>query len=349
MISTALRSRSRPPCMIITDLPPFVAQLLHEGDPSTRYKLSRAGTGQRRTSRKEIQASARVAALLSQRERNGRIPQHPYTKWTGAHWVLATLADLGYPPGDRSLFPLRDQVLEWLLDPRRLRPRHSADEPYLAPVLTVAGRARIHASLEGNALYAILALGLADHRVDVLADRLLDTQWNDGGWNCDRTPSASHSSFTETLIPLRGLIWHARERRSRASAHGARRAAEMLLRRHLMRRQSNGRLISSEFVKLHYPCYWHYDVLFALKVLAEGRFLADARCAEAIALLRSKQREDGGFPAEAKFWAGPTSRSQRSLVSWGRTGRSRSNEFVTADAMWVLKQVPRFSRYREAV
>jgi hypothetical protein len=322
-----------------TDPRPFIEHLRHHGDPSTRYKLSLAGIGRRGTSRKEIQSSARVAALLSERGLNGRIPRHPYTKWTGAHWVLATLADLGYPPGDRDLFPLREQVLEWLLDRRRMQPRRGSDEPYLGPVLTIAGRTRIHASLEGNALYAILALGLADRRVDALAERLLETQWKDGGWNCDRTPSASHSSFTETLIPLRGLIWHARERRSRASATGAGRAAEMLLRRRLLRRQSNGRLISSAFVKLHYPCYWHYDVLFALKVLAEGRFLADARCAEPIALLRSKQREDGGFPAEAKFWAGPTSRSRRSLVSWGRTGRSRSNEFVTADAMWVLKHV----------
>ena len=325
----------------MTEPLPFIEHLLHAGDPSTRYRLWLAGIGRRRASRKEIQASARVATLLSERDRTGRIPQHPYTKWTGAHWVLATLADLGYPPGDRKLLPLRDQVLEWLLDPRRWRPRRRSDEPYLGPILTIAGRDRIHASLEGNALYAILALGLADQRVDTLAQRLLATQWDDGGWNCDRTPSASHSSFTETLIPLRGLIWHARKRRSPASADGARRAAEMLLRRRLFRRRSNNRLISSAFVKLHYPCYWHYDVLFALKVLAEGGFLTDARCAEAIALLRSKQRADGGFPAEAKFWAGPTSRSQRSLVRWGPTGTSRSNEFVTADAIWVLKQMER--------
>ena len=324
--------------LITAGSPLFIEYLLEHGDPSTRYKLSVAGIGRRRTHRNEIQTSARVVTLLSERDRTGCIPQHPYTKWTGAHWVLAMLADLGYPPGDRALYPLRDQVLDWLLDPRRWRPRRRSDEPYRAPILTIAGRDRIHASLEGNALYAILALGLADQRVDTLAQRLLETQWEDGGWNCDRTPSASHSSFTETLIPLRGLIWHAREHRSRASAAGARRAAEMLLRRRLFRRASNGRLISSDFVKLHYPCYWHYDVLFALTVLAEGGFLTDARCADAIALVRSKRRADGGFPAEAKFWAGPTSRSRRSLASWGPTGTSRSNEFVTADAMWVLKQ-----------
>jgi hypothetical protein len=213
------------PSRIVAVRRPFIEYLLKHGDPSTRYKLAVDGIGRRRTKRNDIRTSARVAAVLAERDRNGRIPLHPYTKWTGAHWVLVTLADLGYPPGDHALWPLRDQVLEWLLDPRRWRPRRRSDEPYLGPILTIAGRDRIHASLEGNALYAILALGLADQRVDTLAQRLLETQWDDGGWNCDRRPSASHASFTETLIPLRGLIWHARERRSRRSATGARHAA----------------------------------------------------------------------------------------------------------------------------
>jgi hypothetical protein len=259
-----------------------------------------------------------------------------------------TLADLGYPPGDEALLPLRDQVLGWLLDERRLLRRHAAHDAYLAPILAIAGRARIHASLEGNALYAILALGLADRRVDALAGRLVESQWEDGGWNCDRNPSASHSSFEETLLPLRGLIWHARERGSRASRDAARRAAEVFLERRLFRRRSTGSVIAPDFVGLHYPCYWHYDVLFGLKVLAEGGFLADGRCDEAIALIRSKQRQDGGFPAEARYWAGRSSKSRRSIVGLGPTGKVRSNEFVTAEALWVREQARRTRRVGRA-
>jgi hypothetical protein len=313
---------------------PFVERLRREGDPSTRYKLASHRDAPRLAG--EIQQSRRVAGLLSERGPDGRIAQHPYAKWTGAHWVLATLADLGYPRGDRALFPMRDQVLDWLLDPRRLSRTRTKYEPYLAPIRTVAGRIRIHASLEGNALYAILALGLGDERCDLLAERLLETQWEDGGWNCDRAPSASHSSFEETLLPLRGLIRHAHGRSGQASASAARRAAELLLERRLFKRRSTGRMIARDFIELHYPCYWHYDVLFALKVLAEGRFIHDERCDEAVALVRSKERVDGGFPAEAKFWASRTSKGRRSLVTWGPIGRHRSNEFVTADAVSVL-------------
>lgn len=322
---------------------PFIADILRNGDPSTRYKLAVAGVGGRRDpARKEIPRSERVHMLLSERDREGRIRQHPYKKWTGAHWVLVTLADLGYPPGDGSLAPLRDQVLEWLLDERRLRPRRATDEAYLAPIVTIAGRPRIHASLEGNALYALFALGLADdRRVDVLAERLVELQWKDGGWNCDRSPSASCSSFEETLIPLRGLVWHARARKSRASAGSARKAAELFLERRLFKRKSNQRIIARDFVELHYPCYWHYDVLFALKVLGEGGFIGDRRCDEALALLRSRRRADGGFAADAKYWAGRSSKSLRSLVSWGPVGKTRSNEFVTADALVVLEAAKR--------
>jgi hypothetical protein len=314
---------------------PFVARLLRDGDPSTRYKLA-LRRGDAAPWSKEVQRSERVATLLSERRPDGRIPRHPYTKWTGAHWVLVTLADLGYPRGDRSLRPMCDQVLEWLLDKRRLEHKGAKYEPYLGPIQTIRGRVRIHASLEGNALYATLALGLGDDRCNTLADRLIETQWDDGGWNCDRTPSASHSSFEETLIPLRGLIWHARETGSRASTTAARRAAEVLLRRRLFQRRSTGRVISPDFIELHYPCYSHYDVLFALKVLAEGGLIHDKRCEQAIDLVQGRERADGGFPADAKFWSGPHSKSQRSLVRWGPTGKHRSNEFVTADALWVL-------------
>jgi hypothetical protein len=328
----------------------FIEEIARSGDPSTRYKLALAGIGANGGARrKEIRRSKRVAMLLSERNSKERIERHPYTKWTGAHWVLATLADLGYPSGDRSLVPLRDQVLEWLLDERRVSPHRATREAYLAPISTVSGRPRIHASLEGNALYAILALGIADARVDALAERLVELQWEDGGWNCDRAPSASCSSFEETLIPLRGLIWHARERKSRASASAAKRAAEVFLKRSLFKRLSTGKLIERDFVELHYPCYWHYDVLFALKVLAEGGFIGDARCDDALSLLRSRRRPDGGFSADAKFWTAGRGKGHRSLASWGPVGKTRSNEFVTADALLVLEQARRAKATRKSL
>ena len=103
-----------------------------------------------------------------------------------------------------------------------------------------------------------------------------------------------------------------------------------------MLRLRDGKPIDRRFLLLHYPCYWHYDVLFALKVMREAGRLADPRCAPALALLRGKQRKDGGFSADERYWTRGPSKSRRSLVDWGPTSPARANPFVTADALLVL-------------
>jgi hypothetical protein len=226
---------------------------------------------------------------------------------------------------------LREQELAWLLGERHQK-----------RIQSIAGRVRRCASQEGNALYALLALGLADPRTDELARRLIGWQWPDGGWNCDKNPGAVHSSFMESLIPLRGLALHAQITDSPASQEAADRAAEVFLKRRLYRRQSDGSIIHHDFVRLHYPCYWHYDILFGLKVLAEGGYIADDRCQDALDLLESKRLRDGGFPAEKKYYqVGGKSRSGQSLVDWGGTSKRRLNEWVTADALYVLRAAGR--------
>ncbi len=279
--------------------------------------------------RRSVRTSARAVALLSERTADGRIPFHPYrAKWYGAHWVLVALAEMGYPPGDPTLLPLRDQALEWLFAPE-----------YARLMRTVRGLPLLHASIDGNAIYAMLALGIADDRVEALVGRLLRAQWPDGGWNCDRTASGRSSSFTESLIPLRALVRYGAERgdnEARAAAHSAR---EFFLRHRLFRRCRDGSVISPSFVQLHYPCYWHYDVLFGLTVMVEAGAIGDPRCTDALDVLRRKRLPDGGYPAEHRFYR-PTRRmvpSQRSLVDWGPTSTHRANEFVTAHALAVLR------------
>ncbi len=298
-------------------------EILHEPEDSSEGSLLQ----------KQMKASPRVKTLLSER-RNGTIPYHPYAKWYGAHWVLSSLADLRFPPGDRSLFPLREQVYDWLFSKTHMEymRRH---EVYAGPYITVRGRVRAHASVEGNAVFYLHALGLADGRTAELADRLAVWQWPDGGWNCDKRPKAHTSSFTESLLPLRGLAHHASATgRNKDSVD---RAAEFFLQRKLFKRKTDGKIISGRFTMLHYPCYWHYDVLFGLKVMKEARFLKDERCGDAMSLLSSKRLAGGGFPAEEAYYqTGRSSKSRRSLVSWGGVHRNEMNEFVTCDALSVL-------------
>jgi len=311
----------------------IITKLLQSEEPSIRFKvLTRVlgqdpGSGEVRRLQEDIRASPRVRRLLSEQQADGRLPHHPYAKWDGAHWVLVALADLGYPPGDERLIPLREQVYAWLLN-----------DAHLQSIKPIAGRTRVHASQEGNALYALLTLGLADGRTQQLARALQRWQWPDGGWNCDKDPRATNSSFMESLIPLRGLALHGRLMEDQPSQQAAERAAQVFLKRRLFRREHGGALIRKEFTLLHYPCYWHYDILFGLTVMAEAGRLEDERCREALELLESKRLADGGFPAERTYYqSGPRAAHGRSLVRWGATGETRMNEFVTAETLAVLK------------
>ncbi|GAA2103006.1 hypothetical protein GCM10009841_19890 [Microlunatus panaciterrae] len=286
--------------------------LLRSDEPSIRLQV-RAGVqgaeGAEVAGLQElVRASPRVATLLSERRADGTIDAHPYrAKWYGAHWTLVTLAELGYPAGDDSLTPLREQTLQWLF---------SAE--YLDSLGKIHGLPRLHGSIEGNAVWALLTLGLADERVETLVERLRQAQWPDGGWNCDRNASGRCSSFTESLIPLRALSLHNRTRSDPRSLAVVERALAMFLRRRLYRRIGDGAIIHPSFVELHYPCYWHYDILFALVVVAEAGRVRDDRCSEALELLESKRLPDGGFPAEHRYYRATRAMvpSQRSLVDW---------------------------------
>ncbi len=282
----------------------------------------------------EIKTCERVQRLLSERGVGGKIPYHPYRKWCGAHWVLVMLADMDYPAGDEELTPLREQVYNWLFSDGRIRASKRN---------TLAGRTRMCASMEGNAIFSMLKLGLADERVDELVERLLGWQWPDGGWNCDKKPEAHVSSFMETLIPLRALALYGQLTGNTRAQRASKRAAEIFLERRLFKRLSDGKIISNDFLKLRYPCYWHYDILFGLKVMAEAGFLKDPRCSEALEALESKRLPDGGFPAEWKHYTLASEMGNgRSLVDWGGTSAKRMNPFVTVDALYVLKQAGTF-------
>jgi len=283
--------------------------------------------------REELGFSPILQRLLSDRNDDGQIPYHPYDKWFGAHWVLSILADFRYPAGDDTLKPLLEQCYRvWL----------SKDhEKYIR---MINGRIRRCASQEGNCIYYSLALGLADNRTEELAKRLIKWQWDDGGWNCDKRPEAANSSFNETLIPLRGMAWYAKSSGDPKATQVVERAAEVFLKRHLYKRLSNGRMIDKNFLMLHYPNYWHYDVLFALKVMAEAGFINDPRCSDALDLLESKQLSDGGFPAEERYYRVDEKKlSGHSRVDWGGTSKVHMNPFVSIDALAVLKQSGRLA------
>jgi len=268
-----------------------------------------------------------------------------YYKWQGLHWALASLADIGYPTGDESLRPAADRVLEVWLRPGVREEYETATRPRSGGqrgVPRICGRARRCASQEGNALRFLTRLDLEDPRLGDVVDLLLRWQWPDGGWNCDLDPAADTSSFMETLTPMRGLALYGREHRDSRARAAARRAAEVFLERRMFRRRSNGQPISPRFLQLHFPLYWHYDILGGLRGVAEAGRIRDPRAAEALDWLESRELPDGGWRADARYYR--VSRSFRpgaEFVDWGAPGRGRRSDWVTTDALYVLREAGR--------
>ena len=281
-----------------------------------------------------------MGSLFKGRGKDGRIRGNVYAKWQGAHWIMATLADIGYPTKDESLFPIRDQLQDLWLGDRFYREfavetRARAYSREGVPVMQ--GRHRRCASQQSNALWSMLKLGIADRRTHDFVERLLHWQWPDGGWNCDKNPEACHSSFMESVLPMRALACYGNLHDHQQALAAARRAADVFLKRQMYLKQTNASIMRKEFVELHYPLYWHYDILHGLKVMAESGFIRDKRCEPALDLLASKQLPDGGWPAEKKYYK-PSAEIAlgNDYVDWGGVSRKNMNPWVTTDALYVL-------------
>jgi hypothetical protein len=268
-----------------------------------------------------------VAPLLRGAQRLDRagalVPVHPYQKWRGAHWRLVALAELAVdvrtPGAAVPILAAFDDVTGWLAATgRRERAR------------PVAGRVRMCASQDGNALWAACRLGLGDDgRAADMAGRLVTWQWPDGGWNCDPRPDAGHSSMHETWTPLRGLAAYAalggdaalRARAAAAAGH----AAEFLLRHRLVESERTEGVIDPGFMRLRWPPYWHYDLLAGLDALREAdpMLLADPRAAPALARLDGLRAHDGRWHPGGRWWASPGSIGANvELVDWTSEGEA---------------------------
>ena len=303
-----------------------VTWLLRSREPAVRRLAQRDLLGE------AVEDAARpgplVRGLLRGQRRDGGFGVHPYAKWSGAHWRLVSLVELE-APADERLRRAAGTVLGWL-----------TGAGHRSGVRAIAGLVRRCASQEGNALAVCSRLGMAgDERVELLARSLVEWQWLDGGWNCDKRASGRRSSFHESLPPMWGLHEYARATGSSWAREAAERTAELFLDHHLFRALRTGEPIRPEWLLPHYPAYWHYDVPRALTILARMGLARDPRAGEALDLLADGRRDDGTWKAARPWWRPPgSSGSNVEVVDWGRTG---PNEFVTLDALRVLRAAGR--------
>jgi hypothetical protein len=264
----------------------------------------------------------RVIPTLDQVDELLQFPEvHPYRKFWGTHWRLVELADLDTPIPSVRLQAGIDTEVAWLSS--------TVGDP---ASWSVDPRPRRHASMEGNAVYALSRLGFAHHpSTRRLVEALIEWQWPDGGWNCDRHRTAHRSSFHESVTPALGLATYADLTGDAAAFAAADRTAELLLQHRLFRVHGTGDPIHPSWTKLHYPPYWHYDVLQGLRLLRAVDRLNDHRASDALDLLESSRRRDGTF-------SGP---QWSSKLQPGVLDRGTYSQMLTRRAQEVLEAAGR--------
>jgi hypothetical protein len=292
-----------------------VERLLQSAEPAIRRLAHRDLLG--RESADDVLSGRLVQSLLVDHG------VHPYGKWRGAHWRLVSLVELGITAREPRAVAAAETVLAWL-----------TGRGHRGNIPTIAGRVRRCASQEGNALAVCARLGLAtDPRVELLARSLVEWQWPDGGWNCDRRPAAHRSSFHESLAPMWGLHEYGEATGASWARDAAERAAELFLSHRLFRTVRNGEVIEEDWLVPHYPPFWHYDVPQALLLLRRMGLHDDPRADRALEVLATGRGEDGLWPARRTWWRPPGSNGGNvEAVDWGEHAR----EMVTLNALRVL-------------
>lgn len=314
----------------------------HE-DPIVAYRARRllAGESERSPAMRKLRRAISTSEMAQRLLLGLHMERfNPYRKWQGPHWTLYSLAEIGYPAGDKALFPLRQRVLDWMFAPAFLKAPSTViypDQPE---------RPRRCASMEGNTIWSQLVLDIVDERrVPLPVDRLHSMQWPDGGWNCDKRPGAHTSSVQETLLPLRGLAYWYRATGDEGARKATRCAAEFLLERCLLWRKRDGALIEPEWGgpvdKIHYPIRF-YDVLSVLLVMTEMGMASDPRCRDALNLLERKRLADGTFPVEwTNVRRADRIQTHGTYAEWGLLRKKKGKLFVTIDALYVLGEAGR--------
>jgi hypothetical protein len=297
-----------------------VEWLLASPEPAVAYLTRRDLLGEDVSEQAdEILAGPIVSTLL-----DFDLDAHAYKKWQGAHWRLVSLVELGIPPGEERALAAADHVLAWLTgDGHRRR------------IQTIDGLVRRCGSQEGNALAVCCRLGLADDpRVELLATSLVEWQWPDGGWNCDKRATGRRSSFNESLPPMWGLHEYFLATGETAARDAAHRTAELLLEHRVFRSLSTGEVIHPGWLLAHYPPFWHYEMPQALLILARMGLAGDPRADEAVDVLHSLRRGDGTWRARRTWWRPPGSPgSNVEAVDWGQTA---AHQLVTLNALRIL-------------
>src|SRR5437667_1682228 len=248
-------------------MPMSVIEWLLDSDPSIRWQVMRdlidASDATVARERSRVASEGWGGRLLDLQGADGHWGGAAFVPraWISTQDTLQLLRDLGVDPTSDRMRRAIEQVRD-----RCTWGAEFGDSPFF--------EGEVEPCINGR----VLAIGAYFGEVsDRLADRLLQEQLSDGGWNCD-APRSQRSSFHTTICVLEGLLEYEMAKGPRPDVTGARlRGQKYLLERRLFRSRSTGQIIidrkiaarssaapTATWTQLSFPTRWRYDILWGL-------------------------------------------------------------------------------------
>lgn len=257
----------------------------------TKKYLQNAGSDELKLLRKRIPLEGWGRKFLDARNENGHWGVDFYLpKWISSHYTLLDLRYLEIEPVE----PIMETIA--LILQQSKSPDGSINESKTVPSgdLCVNGM-----FLNYAAFFEVPEIELRS-----VVDYILANLMPDGGFNCElhrRNPS--HSSMHTTISILEG-IWEylntGHHYRANEFQKVKKDAEEFLLQHRLYKSSSTGEIIDKKWTMLSFPSRWRYDILRALVYFVDAGAPYDPRMEDGLNLLKSKQRNDGTWPVQAK-------------------------------------------------
>ena len=260
-----------------------------EGDPAIRWQVmqdlvDRAPSTVRRE-RAKVATSGWGKQLLDHQDPGGTWANGSLysPKWISTHYTLLLLWRLGLPrsnpAGKRGCRALWDRVevvggVTW-------------------------GNSVVWPDVCVTAMFVTFDHYFENHdpRCDEVVTWLLEQQLPDGGWNCQANRrKVNHSSFHTTMTVLETLA----ELGDSAHDAFAERGREFFLEHRLYKSHRTGEIVHPRFTMFSFPPRWFYDVLRGLDYFRLVNASPDERLDDALELLVTKRRKDGGWPVQNK-------------------------------------------------
>ncbi len=262
-------------------LPVDVIDWLLDSDPAIRWQtmrdLTEADPAAVAAERSRVARGTLAAGILARQDPDGAWHKRDAPTWLPTLYTLLLLRATGVDPAD----PAVDAAVTRLAAGFRWH-AEVGNEPFF--------EGEVEPCINGGTLALGGYFGRPAAR---LAQRLLDGQLDDGGWNCAAPPSV-RSSFHSTICVIEGLLEYERAVGSAPKVAAARRRGEeYLLERGLFRRRSTGEVADPSFMEFSFPTRYHHDVLRGLDHLRAAGASPDERVEEAIRLVRDRRQADG--------------------------------------------------------